>query len=294
MTNPTFDLSYLAPGKRSRLAALLARNNGRLAVLPIDQGLEHGPVDFLDAPEAADPEHEFRMVAEAGFSAIAVQIGLAEKYLPRYAEQVPLILKINGKTAVPPDDEAFSPLTATVEDAVRLGALAVGYTLYVGSPRQDDDFLQFEEVRREAERFGLPVIVWAYPRGSAIEAKGGKESPYAVEYAARAAMELGADVVKVNIPKYDPKKAERYPAPYREIGRDSREAMTRVVKNVGRTLVIASGGSRLSAEEAVAQAKLALEAGCAGLIFGRNVWQRPYREGLEVARELIKVVRGEA
>jgi class I fructose-bisphosphate aldolase len=181
-----------------------------------------------------------------------------------------------------------------VEDAVRLGALAVGYTLYVGSPRQDDDFLQFEEVRREAERLGMPVIVWAYPRGSAIEAKGGKESPYAVEYAARAAMEVGADVVKVNIPKYDVKKAERYPAPYREIGRDAREAMSRVVKNVGRTLVIASGGSRLSAEEAVAQAKLALEAGCAGLIFGRNVWQRPYAEGLEVARELIKVVRGQA
>lgn len=294
MTNPALDLSYLAPGKRSRLAALLARNKGRLAVLPIDQGLEHGPVDFLDAPDAANPEHEFRMVAEAGFSAIAVQIGLAEKYLPKYAEQVPLILKINGKTSVPPDDDAFSPLTATVEDAVRLGALAVGYTLYVGSPRQDDDFLQFEEVRREAERCGMPVIVWAYPRGSAIEAKGGKESPYAVEYAARAAMEVGADVVKVNIPKYDAKKAERYPAPYREIGRDAREAMSRVVKNVGRTLVIASGGSRLSAEEAVAQAKLALEAGCAGLIFGRNVWQRPYGEGLEVARELIKVVRGEA
>ena len=294
MTNPALDLSYLAPGKRSRLAALLARNKGRLAVLPIDQGLEHGPVDFLDAPDAANPEHEFRMVAEAGFSAIAVQIGLAEKYLPKYAEQVPLILKINGKTSVPPDDDAFSPLTATVEDAVRLGALAVGYTLYVGSPRQDDDFLQFEEVRREAERLGMPVIIWAYPRGSAIEAKGGKESPYAVEYAARAAMEVGADVVKVNIPKYDAKKAERYPAAYREIGRDAREAMSRVVKNVGRTLVIASGGSRLSAEEAVAQAKLALEAGCAGLIFGRNVWQRPYGEGLEVARELIKVVRGEA
>ncbi len=284
-------INHLPIGRRSRLHTLLSRTGGRLAILPIDQGLEHGPVDFLDTPEAGNPHHQFKLAAEAGFSAIAVHLGLAEQYLPDYAEQVPLVLKLNGKTSVPPDDEAFSPLTGSVEDALRLGALAVGYTLFVGSPAQDRDIAQFQQVRKEAHRYGLPVIVWAYPRGRDIVAKGGKDSPFAIEYAAREALELGADVIKVNIPRYDPAKKEQYPKAYRELELSKEEAMRRVVNAAGRALVIASGGERLSAADAVAQARLALAAGCNGLIFGRNVWQRPYPEALKLAQELLRVVK---
>ena len=106
---------------------------GTLLVLPIDQGLEHGPVDFFVNPEALDPAYQFELAVEGRFSAIAVHIGLAEKYYPEYAGRIPLLLKLNGKTSIPPDHEAFSALTGTVEDAVRLGADAVGYTVYVGS-----------------------------------------------------------------------------------------------------------------------------------------------------------------
>ena len=113
---------------------------------------------------------------------------------------MPLILKLNGKTNIPEDDEAVSPLNASVEDAVRLGADAIGYTLYIGTPRQDFEFLQFQKVRQDAERFGMPMVVWAYPRGRAIEARGGKGTLYAIDYAARVAEEMGADIVKLHEP----------------------------------------------------------------------------------------------
>ena len=141
---------------------------------------------------------------------------MASKYYPDYAGQVPLLLKLNSKTEVPPSDEAFSPCNAVVEDAVRLGADAVGYTLYVGSPRQDEDFIQLGKVRQDCDRFGMPLVIWAYPRGRDIEKKGGRDSFYAIDYAARVAMEMGADVVKLNMPKLNPDKDKDSPAPYNE------------------------------------------------------------------------------
>src|SRR5688572_8484247 len=179
---PRFSLDQLdlPADKRARLYRLLHEHGpgGGIAMfLPVDQGLEHGPRDFFDNPEALDPDMELRLAEEGNYSAVVFQIGIAEKNYGRYAGRVPLVLKLNGKTEIPPDEEAFSPLNATVEDAVRLGADAVGYTLYVGSPAQDRDFIQFREVRREAEHLGMPVIVWSYPRGRAVEAKGGQLTP---------------------------------------------------------------------------------------------------------------------
>jgi len=174
----------LSPGKLARLKRLLytyGPGGGTLLVLPIDQGLEHGPVDFFANPDSLDPSYQYALARDGRFSAIALHIGLAEKYFHEYAGDVPLILKLNGKTSIPPDTQAFSALTGTVEDAVRLGADAVGYTVYVGSPAQDRDFRQLLDVRRDAERFGLPLVVWAYPRGEAVAKKGGRESLYAVD-----------------------------------------------------------------------------------------------------------------
>ena len=188
----------LSTGKKARLHRILYQHglhNGTALFLPYDQGLEHGPRDFFANPAAGDPRYIVKLAVEGGFNGIAIQIGLAEKFYWDFAGEVPLVLKLNGKTEIPPDDEALSPLHASVEDAVRLGADAVGYTMYVGTPAQERDFAQYRSVRRDAHRLGMPLIVWAYPRGSAIEAKGGKSSFYAVDYAARTASELGADVV---------------------------------------------------------------------------------------------------
>src|SRR3989338_7306622 len=281
-------------GKKARLYRLLHKygpGNGRMMVLPIDQGLEHGPRDFFVNPESLNPEFQLRLALEGGFSAIAFQGGLAEKYLRAFAGKVPLILKINGKTEIPPDDEAFSPCNASVEDAVRLGADAIGYTSYIGSARQDDDFIQFGRVRREAERSGMPVIMWAYPRGKFMEAKGGKDSLYAVDYAARVAQELGADVVKVNYPKLDEEKRAQYPKEYRDLKMSKKEMLEKVVASAGRTLTLMSGGSKRSDDELFDDVRVALDAGVTGFIFGRNMWQRRFGEALDVAAKITKMTQ---
>ena len=209
--------------------------NGTLLLLPIDQGLEHGPRDFFANPDSADPNFQFNLAVEGKYSGIALQYGLAEKYMKNFVGQVPLIVKLNGKTEVPSDAESFSSCLASVADAVALGADAVGYTLYVGSPAQDRDFAQWAEVRREAERLGIPTIIWAYPRGEAVEAKGGKDSVWAIDYAARVATEVGADVVKINFPMQKPLRPAS-PKPYDTMEFSPQDAIDRVVKSAGKTL----------------------------------------------------------
>jgi class I fructose-bisphosphate aldolase len=259
-------------------------------VLPIDQGLEHGPVDFFENPEALDPQYQYDLAREGNFSAIALHIGLAEKYHHEYAGDVPLILKLNGKTGIPADTHAFSPLTGSVEDAVRLGAAAIGYTIYVGSPSQDRDFAQFVEVRHAADRLGMPVVVWAYPRGEAVAKKGGKESLYAIDYAARVALELGADVVKVNYPVATEKDRES-PAPYNTLNLDPDAAFRKVVESAGRALVLVSGGEKVGDADLLRKVRSSMDAGATGIIFGRNLWQRPKADALRITRELHAIFR---
>ena len=283
---PTFDEMNLSTGKRVRLHRMMYEHgpgNGTLMFLPIDQGLEHGPIDFFENPDSIDTDWILRLAIEGKFSGIAYHIGLAEKYHRQYAGKVPLVLKINGKTNVPNDDESFSALTSSVEDAVRLGADAVGYTLYVGSPAQDIDMAQCNDVRRECEKYGMPLIVWAYPRGSAIKAKGGQDSLYAVDYAARVACEMGADIVKLNVPKWEEAKAAASPKPYDTLHLSEVEALQKVVKSAGRTLVLVSGGSKISDEDTLHKAQIAMESGCVGLIFGRNMWQRKWDDALSMS-----------
>jgi fructose-bisphosphate aldolase, class I len=290
---PALSRLGLSPGKKTRMKRLLydhGPGGGTLLVLPIDQGLEHGPVDFFVNPEALDPQYQYDLAREGKFSAIALHIGLAEKYYHEYAGDVPLILKLNGKTSVPSDAQAFSPLTGTVEDAVRLGADAVGYTVYVGSPAQDRDFRQFLDVRRDAERLGMPVIVWAYPRGEAVGKRGGKESLYAVDYAARVALELGADIVKLNYPIASEKDAES-PAPYNSLRLSPTEAFRKVVESAGRALVLVSGGEKVADPELLTKVRSSMDAGATGIIFGRNLWQRPKAEALKLTRELHAIFR---
>ncbi len=207
-----------------------------------------------------------------------------------YAGDVPLILKLNGKTSIPSDAQAFSGLTGSVEDAVRLGADAVGYTVYVGSPAQDRDFAQFREVREAAARLGMPVIVWAYPRGEAVAKKGGKESLYAIDYAARVALELGADIVKVNFPVPSEKDAES-PPPYNTLKLTASEAFRKVVQSAGRCLVLVSGGEKVGDADLLTKVRSSMDDGATGIIFGRNMWQRPKAEALRMTRELHAIFR---
>lgn len=280
----------LNTGKKARLNRILFQHglrNGTALFLPYDQGLEHGPRDFFANPAASDPVYITKLAVTGGFNGIAIQIGLAEKFYWDFAGEVPLILKLNGKTDIPSDAEALSPVHGTVEEAVRLGADAVGYTMYVGTPAQQADFEQYRKIRADAQRLGMPLIVWAYPRGAAIEAKGGKDSFYAVDYAARTASELGADVVKVNFPK--PEKRDGIKEEYdREF--TSQEAIDAVVRSANRTLVLVSGGTRAGDEAMLEKTRQSMEAGATGLIFGRNVWQREYDESLRFVDRLQEIL----
>jgi fructose-bisphosphate aldolase, class I len=290
-TGPALSRLSLAHGKRARLWRLLYGHgpaNGTLMVLPLDQGLEHGPTDFFPNPSALDTEFQFRLAVEGRYSAIALGVGLAEKYMRDDAGRIPLILKLNGKTNIADDAEAVSPAFASVEDAVRLGADAVGYTVYVGSPRQDVEIREYGKVRQECERFGMPLVVWAYPRGRDIEAKGGKGSLYAQDYAARVAEELGADVVKLHEPAEDPGAS---PEPYRSLREGGPARLRRVVRSAGRVMVLFSGGVKQDDDAAVLRkVRLYMECGATGVMFGRNMWLRPLDQALALTRKVHAIL----
>ncbi len=284
------DLDHLSTGKRARLHRLLYEygpGNGTGLFLPIDQGLEHGPRDFFANPASANPEFQLNLATEGRYSGIVFQYGIAEKYMRNWVGKIPLIVKLNGKTEIPSDAESFSACLASVEDAVALGADAVGYTLYVGSPAQDRDFAQWATVRRDAARLGIPTIIWAYPRGEAVDAKGGKESVWAIEYAARVAAEVGADVVKVNFPTVSPSPGS--PKPYDTQAFSPEEGVSRVVAAAAKTLVLISGGEKEPDAELLEKARRSFAAGATGLIFGRNTWQRSYDDALTLMRALREI-----
>jgi class I fructose-bisphosphate aldolase len=289
---PTLTTLDLPPGKRMRLHRMLyghGPGNGTLLVLPLDQGLEHGPTDFFPHPPAVDPEYQFRLAHAGGFSAIALGIGLASKYMGPYAGKVPLILKLNGKTNIPDDGDATSPLFASVEDAVRLGADAVGYTLYVGSPRQHEELAQLRQVREDCDRYGMPLVLWSYPRGSAIDARGGKGSLYAQDYAARVALEVGADIVKLHEPDANRKNV---PPPYDTLDEDAGARTSRVVRSAGRTIVLFSGGEKNDDDAAVLRkVEFYMQSGATGVMFGRNMWLRPFEQAVALTRQVHDIMR---
>lgn len=293
MKNWLDDMDYLSLGKRVRLHRLMYEHgpgNGRMLIMPIDQGLEHGPIDFVPNPPSEDPNFQFKLALEGGLSAIALHLGLAEKYARQYAGKVPMVLKLNGKTSIPGENYPISPMTASVEDAVRIGADAVGYTLFVGSPRQAEDFNQFRKVKADADRYGMPIVMWAYPRGAAVDSKGGRDSLYAIDYAARVASELGADLVKINVPGDDTKMKSLQPKPYDSLNLSYDERVRKVIGSAGKTLVLFSGGGKIDDEEILHKARVCLEEGAAGLIFGRNLWQREWDDALKIVRDLKDMI----
>jgi len=240
--------------------------NGKVLILAMDQGMEHGPRDFNS--KNINPEYVCEIAAKGGFTGFALQKGVARHYKECYSGKVPLILKMNGRTEIVPKDEAYSAPIASVKEAVALGADAIGYTIYVGSPREADMFRDFGVIEREAHDYGLPCVVWAYPRGKHVP---NEKDPAMVAYAARVALELGADIVKINYP-------------------GSVDAMRWVVASAGRCKVISAGGSKQPDAEFLAKVKGIVAGGGAGLAVGRNVWQND--NPMKITQELKKIIFG--
>jgi class I fructose-bisphosphate aldolase len=236
--------------------------NGRSMLLAYDQGLEHGPsTDFDD--RNVDPSFIMEIAVKSRFNGVILQKGVAEKH---YDGRVPLIVKVNGKTNIS-KGEPISKQICSVEYAISLGAKAIGYTIYLGSAHEAEMFAEFGKIHEEAHERGLAAIAWVYPRGAAVANDTSKEI---VAYAARAALELGADAAKI---KYTGDK----------------ESFSWAVKVAGKTKVFMSGGPKASTEEAfLAQVKGAIDAGATGLAVGRNVWQ--HRDPVAISDSLRKII----
>jgi class I fructose-bisphosphate aldolase len=251
-------------GKAARFSRIMKR--GKVMLCAMDQGLEHGPRDFNE--QNIDPDYVLEVASKCGFTGMVLHKGVALKYFEPYAGKVPLVLKLNGRTNIVPKEEIYSSPVASVRDAVAMGADAVGYTLYVGSPSEAQMFEDFAMIEQEARDYGMPVIVWSYPRGKYVADEKSVES---VSYAARVALELGADIVKVNYT-------------------GSTESFKKVVAAAQKCRVISAGGSKQTDAEFLAKAREVMAAGAAGFAVGRNVWQNEDPSGL--AESLRKVIWG--
>lgn len=287
------------PGVKANLARMM--NTGRLAgtgrfvILPVDQGFEHGPArSFAPNPPAYDPRYHVELAIESGCNAYAAPLGFLEAIASDYAGEIPLILKLNNSDTLS-KVEPCSAVTAGVDDALRLGCAAIGYTIYPGS---DDRNVMYEDLREliaEAKAVGLPTIVWAYPRGSGL-AKEGETAADVAAYAAQIACQLGAHIVKVKPPKANTyvteatKVYEKYQLPTGTL----RERVAEVVRSAfgGRRIVIFSGGEAKATEDVLAEVKEIAAGGGFGSIMGRNAFQRPKAEAIELLHAVMDVYAG--
>ncbi len=240
----------------------------RAFFLAYDQGLEHGPSDFND--ENIDPQKIIEIAKSGFFTGIIFQKGIAEKYYKKNSSLPPLIVKLNGKTKLQDNINPLSLLLCTIDEALSLGAKAVGYTVYLGSSHEEEMLSELAQVVREAHEKSIPVIGWMYPRGEKIK---NPHDPEITAYAARIGLELGCDMVKVFYP-------------------GTLLSAKEVVRAAGETKVVFSGGEFRDEDEVIRQAKEAIAAGAAGLAIGRNIWQR--KNSLEISEKLSNIIFGQS
>lgn len=296
-----FRHQYYSPGELARLRQIV-RASGKTMILPYDQFIEHDNRHIDPNPDAANPDYICKLAEEGGYNAVAIHYGLAKRYWSKLAGSVPLLLKLNGKTSIPSQKAPLSVHTSYVEDAVRLGAVAVGYTMYYGSSRQDEDLPQLAKVRKECDRFGMPLVVWAYPRGEFVDAKGGKDCSYLVESAVRMATEMGATVIKANLPVQTGKdffENKDVPEYYRKLEKELQgmsakeqkwERARRVVEAGQGVPVLFSGGDKVDDDELRENVHACLDAGCFGFIFGRNMWKREHSKAMALSHEFQELL----
>ncbi|MFH1710838.1 MAG: fructose-bisphosphate aldolase [Nanoarchaeota archaeon] len=238
--------------------------NGKAFFLAYDQGLEHGPEDFNE--KNVNPEYIINIAQKGKFTGIIFQKGIAEKYNKEIKKaKVQLIIKLNGKTNLVKGDPISKQL-CTVKEAIKLGASAVGYTIYIGSIHEDDMFQEFEKIQREAHSKGIPVIAWIYPRGKGIKGKSKKEL---LAYSARVGLEIGADIIKI---QYNGDKKD----------------LKWAVKSAGKTRVVVAGGMKTNEKDLLRQVKDIMNSGSIGLAIGRNIWQS--KNPLKISEKIRRII----
>ncbi|MFS2109017.1 class I fructose-bisphosphate aldolase [Sphingomonas sp. Sphisp140] len=285
------------PGVKANLARILMQGKlggtGKLIILPVDQGFEHGPArSFAVNPDAYDPHYHYQLAIDAGLSAYAAPLGMLEAGADTFAGQIPTILKCNSSNSWA--TSANQAVTAGVDDALRLGCAAIGFTIYPGS---DDVFEMMEEIKElsaEAKSVGIATVLWSYPRGGKLP-KSGELALDVGAYAAHMAALLGAHIIKVKLPS-DHIEQEEAKKAYE--GTDWSAQSTRVghvVKSCfnGRRIVVFSGGAAKGADAVYQDARDIRDGGGNGSIIGRNTFQRPRDEALAMLDKLVRIYKNE-
>ena len=285
---------------RNNLSRML--NNGKLAgtgkfvILPVDQGFEHGPArSFAINPPAYDPRYHFQLAIDAGCNAFAAPLGLLEAGVAEYAGEIPLILKVNNHDVLNDEKDPAPSMTASVKDALRLGAAAVGLTIYPGSTQEKSMYQEARAIGEEAKANGLPLVIWSYPRGSGIS-KQGETALDVVAYAAQIAAQLGANIIKVKPPTSFIEQAEAkkvYDA--QKIPLEPLSARIQHVMQAafaGRRIVIFSGGVKETDESLLSTVRGIHAGGGYGSIIGRNSFQRPKPEAIALLNKVIEIYKG--
>jgi len=288
------------PGTLTNLARLLNTGRlggtGRLVILPVDQGFEHGPArSFAKNPEGYDPRYHFRLAIDAGCNAYAAPLGFIEAGAADFAGEIPLILKLNNSDSLYTGTDPCPALTGSVDDALRLGCVAIGFTIYPASSARNTMYQEIRDMTVEAKRKGLAVVVWSYPRGSGIS-KDGETAVDVSAYAAQIAAQLGAHVIKVKPPTAHLEVAAAkkvYEGEKIPIGTLA-ERVKDVVRSAfaGRRIVIFSGGEAKGNDAIYDEVRAIRDGGGFGSIIGRNSFQRPKKDALEFLGTVMDIYAG--
>lgn len=290
-----------SPGVLANLARLLMSGrlggSGRLVILPVDQGFEHGPArSFAPNPPGYDPQYHFQLGIEAGCNAYAAPLGFLEAGAAEFAGQIPLILKLNNNDSLYQAKDPSSAITGSVRDGLRLGCCAIGYTIYPGSAHSQEMYQHLREIAEEAKSYGLAVVVWSYPRGGGLS-KEGETAIDVVAYAAQIAAQLGAHIIKVKVPSGHVEQGEAkkvYEAQKVPIGTPV-ERIRHVIESTfnGRRIVIFSGGAKGEDQKIFDEARAIRDGGGFGSIIGRNSFQRERDKALTFLDTVMKIYSGE-
>ncbi len=285
------------PGTLTNIARLLTHGRlagtGKLVILPVDQGFEHGPArSFAPNPAGYDPDYHFKLAIDAGCNAYAAPLGFIEAGAAKFAGQIPLILKLNNSDSLAKMDAPISALTGSVKDALRLGCAAIGFTIYPGSSARNQQYEELRELAEEAKANGLAVVVWSYPRGGGIS-KEGETAIDVIAYAAQIAAQLGAHFIKVKPPKENVEQAEakkvyeKYNIPVKTLS----DRVRHVVQSAfgGKRIVIFSGGEAKGTEDILKEVQGIRDGGGFGSIMGRNSFQRPRDEALKLLSQVMDI-----
>jgi class I fructose-bisphosphate aldolase len=286
-------------GVKTNLARLLNTGSlagtGKLVILPVDQGFEHGPArSFAPNPPAYDPDYHFQLAIDSGCNAYAAPLGFLEASADKFAGQIPLILKLNNSDTLAKMEQPISAVTGSVKDAVRLGCVAIGYTIYPGSGARNRMYEDLRQLILEAKDHGLPTVLWAYPRGAGLS-KDGETAADVTAYAAQVAAQLGAHIIKVKPPKDVVEQAEakkvfeKYGIPTKTMA----DRIRHVVQSAfnGKRVVIFSGGEAKSTDELLEDVRGIAAGGGFGSIMGRNAFQRPRAEALKLLADVMDIFR---